>query len=332
MRKVIAFFILCCIITACSGYQKELNTNFAKLGVLQNGDTIIADVPCVMVRNLYVMDSILVVCCYESVDKNVFYLYNKSTGKLLRTFGTIGNGPGEMDLSPIYAERGQRELYHNTFNTPKYIKFSIDSFLNNNTNGVTYYKICDKRINAGLHRYKDSLFISDANGWKGYEYRFALINHTGDTTFCFRDSTRKDSFPYLNPSRTHFFTWNNGKLETEIYKITENSIERLHLREYVKEDEYIDEQNYPGITSYVCTTNDYIFCGWSENIKKENRPNDILVFDWTGIAKGLIDIENVEIFNWVVEYDSKENQMYIVIENKQGAQNIVRYDMSHLPL
>ena len=27
-----------------------------------------------------------------------------------------------------------------------------------------------------------------------------------------------------------------------------------------------------------------------------------------------------------------ENKMYIVVENEQGAQNIVRYDMSHLPL
>ena len=332
MQKLISFLLLCYIITACNVQHEELNTNFSTLGLLQNGDTIIADVPCVTVRNLYVMDSLLVVCCYESIDKNVFYIYNKDSGKLIKSFGTIGNGPGEMDLSPIYADRNKQELYQNTFNTPKYIKFNIDSFLSDNSNGITHYKICDKRINAGLHHYKDSLFISDANGWKGYEYRFALINYMGDTTFCLRDSTRKDTYPYLNPSRTLFFTWNNGKLETEIYKITENSIERAHLREYVREDENIDEKNYPGITSYVCTTNDYIFCGWSENIKKENRPNDILVFDWTGIARGLIDIENVEIFNWVMEYDIKEQHMYLVVENKQGTQNIVRYDMSHLPL
>ena len=332
MQKFITLFTLCCLIAACNIQKEELNTNFSTLGSLKNGDTIIADIPCVMVRNLYVMDSLLVVCCYESIDKNVFYIYNKDSGKFIKSFGTIGNGPGEMmDLMTIYADREKHELYHNSFNIPKYIKFSIDSFINGN-NGITYYKISDNKFSAFLHRYNDSLFISGANGKKGYEYRFALVDYKGDTTFCLRDHTDKNTKPYLNPSRTHFFTWNNGKLETEIYKITDSSIKRLHLREYVKEDEYIDEKNHPGITSYVCTTNDYIFCGWSENIKKENRPNDILVFDWKGIAKGLINIENLDIFNWVMEYDTNENKMYIVVENEQGAQNIVRYDMSHLPL
>ena len=197
------------------------------------------------------MDSLLVVCCYESIDKNVFYTYDKDTGELLKTFGTIGNGPGEMmDLMTIYADREKYELYHNSFNVPKYVKFNVDSFINGN-NGITYYKIRENKIPAFLHRYSD---------------------------------------------------------------------------------EHIDEKNHPGITSYVCTTDDYIFCGWSQNVKKENRPNDILVFDWKGIAKGLIDIENVEIFNWVMEYDIKEQKMYIVVENNQGVQNIVRYDMSHLQL
>ena len=195
----------------------------------------------------------------------------------------------------------------------------------------------------------DSLFITYPRG-----KRYAIVNmHKNDTLFCYDHFEHRSpldmndnnlySFLYyrycnierLNPQRNKLVSLSCCGLVMEIFDIESNTLKRRFAKEYI-EPRYTmkstiePEEGIAGIAYYAYTTNRYIYGAWSESTTNI-PPSQIAVFDWDGTPVMKLTFENNETKE-VFAVDEANKRLYAVVKNNKGQLNIVRYDMSHLPL
>ena len=99
--------------------------------------------------------------------------------------------------------------------------------------------------------------------------------------------------------------------------------------------ETVKNKDYPGLATHLCAKDKYIYARWSNSLKAkgiDRSTNKLLIFNWTGKTIGFITLENQDHFFWMKDVDEVNKKIYILIKNSNGQLNIVRYDMSHLPL
>ncbi len=324
----IAFFF-----TQCKSEPKYLGTEFENLGTIINGDTIISDIPCTNIVQLYIVDSLVVLQCFNTLDNKFAYIYNEKNGEFISSFGNIGRGPGELDFCFMTYRPEDKSFHFVTSHTLQHNIFFLDSILNGNY-VPTSIPLC-KRLNCDVYPFSDSLMLSTANFFKEANYRFSIMESNGDTIIGYRDGTKRRTRAVIKPDYTKLFTYTNGALETEVFNLTRNSIKLASVKHYIKPDENLKgtgiNQDYPGITDVSKASNNYIYSGWTKSLSKE-FPNKLIVFDWEGTAVGTIEIENNPTFKYVIEVNEERKKIYIPLETETGKLNIVRYDMSHLPL
>lgn len=310
-----------------------IGTDFKELGTIKNGDTLISDIPCTDINEMFIVDSLIVLNCFNTLDNKLVYIYNKYNGNFITSFGNYGRGPGELDYSDMTYRYTDKSIQFVTGHTKQNLKFNLDSVLN----GGIYYESTPliERINCSVYPFGDSLLFSSANYFRGANYRFSIMKNNGDTIIGYRDGTKKDTPVILKPDYTKCFTYTNGALETEVLNLTENSISLASINRYIKPNESLNakgiNQEYPGITPRGKASNKYIYTGWTESLSKE-FPKKLIIFNWDGVAIGTIKIENNPKFRYVMDIDEIQKKAYLLIETSTGQLNIVRYDMSHLPL
>ncbi|MBR5857215.1 MAG: hypothetical protein IKY70_08065 [Bacteroidales bacterium] len=319
--------------TQCENEPKYIGTDFKNLGTIINGDTIITDIPCTAIVQMYVVDSLIVLQCFNTIDNKFAYVYNEKDGKFICSFGNIGRGPGELDFCNMTFRPDSKSFHFVTSHTLEHNIFYIDSILNGNYT-PTSIPLCN-RLNCDVYPFSDSLMLSTANFFKEANYRFSIMKSNGDTIIGYRDGTKRRTPVVIKPDYKKLFTYTNGALETEVFNLTRNSIKLASVKRYIKPEEKLEgtgiNQDYPGITDISKAGNKYIYSGWTKSLSKA-FPNKLIVFDWNGVAVGTIAIENNPAFRYVIEVNEADKIIYIPLETKSGQLNIVRYDMSHLPL
>ncbi|MBR5857209.1 MAG: hypothetical protein IKY70_08035 [Bacteroidales bacterium] len=313
--------------------------DFPHIGELRNGDTVVYDIPTDMVMRMYIIDSLALCHCFNTLDNKLIHVYNINTGDFIASFGSTGRGPGEIDLSYSSLKYDERILQIITGHTSQNIKFFLDSIIK----GVNHFTSIplDIRPNSDIFSFKDSLLISDFDFRKKHNFRFAIMGPKGDTIFCYRDGTRKIDSPFaISPDYSKLFTYTNGNFETEVFYLTQNRIDLANKINYIDPERVLDPEtvknkDFPGLSSHICAKYKYIYAGWTNSLKTkgiDRSPNKLLIFDWTGKAIGFVTIENQNHFFWMKDVDEVNKKIYILIKNSNGQLNIVRYDMSHLPL
>ncbi len=339
MKRLFPFLLLIIVTTtSCSNNTIYHGVDFPHIGELLNGDTVVYDIPTDMVMKMYIADSLAICHCYNTLDNNLIQIYNINTGEKIKSIGTKGRGPGEIDWSSSSYKRDARVLQIITDHTSQNIKFYLDSIIT----GTNYFSSTSLNINPNgeILSFRDSLLISGCDYRKKYNYRFAIMGPKGDTIHCFRDGTRRDSYFAVSPDYSMLFTFTNGNFETEIYSLKNNKITLLNRVNYIDPERILDKDviensDFPGLTSHIYACDKYIYTGWSNSLKSTGNdasPNKLLIFDWTGNAKGFVTLEGQEHFFWMKAVDEGNKKIYVIIKNSKGELNIVRYDMSHLPL
>mgnify|MGYP003410785462 FL=1 len=99
-------------------------------------------------------------------------------------------------------------------------------------------------------------------------------------------------------------------------------------------EEQIKAKDFPGIVNFPFPSNKYIYTPWSSSLnpQKAIKADKIVIFDWQGKAQGFITIENINTLEGIMNVNEENEQLLLVVKNSKGELNIVRYDMSHLPL
>ena len=121
----------------------------------------------------------------------------------------------------------------------------------------------------------------------------------------------------------------------EIFDIENGALKRSFAKEYI-EPRYAmkstiePEKGIAGVAYYAYTTHKYIYGAWSES-PANIPPSEIAIFDWHGTPIMKLSFENNDSKE-VFAIDESNRTLYAVVKNKVGHLNIVRYDMSHLPL
>ncbi|MBR5857208.1 MAG: hypothetical protein IKY70_08030 [Bacteroidales bacterium] len=327
------FYTLVFLVFCISCNNTYLGTDFKNLGTLKDGDTIISNIPCTDVNEMFIVDSLILLNCFNTLDDKSVYVYNKSNGIFITSFGNFGRGPGELDYSDMTYRFTDKSIHFITGHTKQNLKFNLDSVLKN---GSIYESIpLGKRLNCLAYPFMDSLLFSTANFYKGSNYRFSIMKNNGDTIVGYRDGTKRDTPVILKPDYTKCFTYTNGALEIEILDLKKDNISLSTIKRYIEPNESLKaksiNQDFPGISPRGNASNKYIYTSWTESISKE-FPKKLIIFNWEGGAIGTIEIENTPKFRYVMNVDEEEMKAYLLIETSQGQLNIVRYDMSHLPL
>lgn len=335
-------FLLC---ISCSQNIEEFNFN--KEFCLSGGDTLVHDIPTTGTCFIDINDSLLVIQMVNTIDRKLIYFYKKDNGELVQSFGEIGNGPGEFHKSfKLALDNGkQRLIYTDPY---KFVHYNIDSILNGNFS----YSLQEFNINNYGSKpiyLKDSLFLTYPRG-----KRYAIVNlYNEDTLFCYdhfehkspldADNDNSHSFLYyrycnierLNPQKDKLVSLSCCGLVMEIFDIENGALKRSFAKEYIKpryamKSTIEPEEGIAGVAYYAYTTHKYIYGAWSESTANI-PPSEIAIFDWHGTPIMKLSFENNDSKE-VFAIDESNRTLYAVVKNKVGQLNIVRYDMSHLPL
>lgn len=343
LNSAISLLVLTGLLS-CNSKEKYTAPVFKDMGSI-TGDTIVRDVMCTYIPNIYIVDSLLVVECINSIDKKAFYIYNKNSGKLLKTFGFYGNGPGELPTSFNHTlDKDTKILYAMGGKTN--VSFNIDSvLLNNNYSFGTHQTLHTTANSAKLFFYKDSLFCSMNDMRPERDYRLAIINSTGDTITCNRE------FPAINmnmdannsmeervfytlrtigcikPDGTKFAIATTCGLHLELFDISTDKISRTDLKRFI-EPKYIanpmrNNGIIPGLVWSLNTSDKYIYGMWSEDTDKL-FPEKIVTFNWKGDPISQYCFGPGMVGGWTIEDDSA---VYITMKDSQGKLNIVKYKL-----
>ena len=314
---------------------------------LSRGDTLVYDIPTTGTRFIDIKDSLLVIQMVNTLDKKHIYFYNKDNGELVRSFGEIGNGPGEFHKSfGLALDNNEHALIYT--DQYKCVHYNIESMLNGNLS-YSSQEFSINNYGSNPIYLNDSLFITFPR-----DKRYAIVNmHKEDTLFCYDHFEHKSpldanndnlhSFLYyrycnierLNPQKNKLVSLTCCGLVMEIFDIENGSLKRSFVKEYI-EPEYtlkstiVPEEGIPGIAYYAYTTDKYIYGAWSESTASI-PPSQIAVFDWNGTPLMKLSFENNDLKE-VFAIDESCRKLYAVVKNKSGLLNIVSYDMGHLPL
>ena len=329
--SLIAVSFLC----SCTQQNKYLGLEFKNIGVLSDGDTILYDIPCTNIRSIHWVDSLIVLHCDNTLDEKLLQVYHINSGNKITSFAQYGRGPGEVDFVEVNY-KPKEKIFQFITDHGQNIQFYIDSVMSGNLRGHSIK--LNSKLRGDQYSFIDTLLFSSAAKFMNDFYRYAIMSPRGDTIMCYRDGTEKRTPVILKPDYSKCFTYSNGNFETEILSLSENSIELyakcLYVNPQTFNEEQIKAKDFPGIVNFPFPSNKYIYTPWSSSLnpQKAIKADKIVIFDWQGKAQGFITIENINTLEGIMNINEENEQLLLVVKNSKGELNIVRYDMSHLPL
>ncbi len=303
---------------------------------------------------IFVSDSLFIFSDDIVENDCMFHLVNKQNGKYIRSFGTYGNGPGEL-MRPTTSyglDINKRQLWAFNQNLPKMVYFSFgfkgDSLYINPITDTPVFT--ESRTCVESRKIKDDLYISSFVNIDGNKHRFAIGN-------CFDTLSTYDEYPRLEEDDGHlnieksFFLYRSyfalkpdgQKMVSattfggimEIFDIKNNKIKRTVLKRFYKPVYYVKnrdskipyihptEKTIIGFSDLNCT-DDAIYVILNPETKG-SALNYICKFDWEGnpVCQYKLD-KHVCSF----DIDTKQNRVYALIENSSTLEeDLVWFDL-----
>lgn len=344
-RHISGFLLLflSVVIFSCGKKSEYKSPVFRDMGTI-TGDTIVRDIMCTDVFSIYIQDSLLITECINSIDKKAFYIYNRHTGQLLRTFGIYGNGPGELPNSFSHAfDKANNILYVMGGKTG--LAFHLDSvLLDSNYRTDTQVTLNTIKNGTAFFCYNDSLFFSTNDFRPDRDYRLAIINPENDTVTCYRKlETFRDiadaahmeqaafytlrTFGSMKPDKSKFVTATGCGLIMELFDLDGGKIKLADVRRFIEPQYDVRSMRnngvIPGLIWSLEATDNYIYGLWSTDTEK-NRPEELVTFTWKGEPVSKYTFGKGAAGSWAVDNDS---EVYITIKDSLGRLNIVRYTL-----
>lgn len=292
-------------------------------------------------NEIVLVDSLLIIRDYLQQDFS-FHVFNKITGKHLKSFGKTGRGPGEV-IYPgnIYYDRKDQTLTTMVSNLNKIIKYNLVNILSDKQPFFSEIKLNKLPLSASeIILGKDLLIL------EGFEKRFSIV----DTNF--QVLGQYYNYPELVPVKDenlvifHYapryalhpsgkkmvsMTYIGGIME--IFDIQNNKI-TPNITKYFHEPIYrvlpdgkpkwiaTVEKTIPGCTD-IYGTEEYIYCIYEGEISKDPQKTlkKIFVFDWDGNLQFEYKIREGIPVNIAVD----EKYIYSVITTGEGEYYLYKY-------
>ncbi len=293
------------------------------------------------------VDTLLIISNKTTLNKNTFHIFSANSGKYIKSFGSVGRGPGEtLFTAPNFStDYNNSRMY--VYDTPlhKLIEYDISKVLNGDVHYASDIKMEEDNghiLTSRFYSLDDRLFL-----W--VDQRF-VIGSTSNIISCYGSYPRLDepeeykklersyfdrlSYTRVSPNKSKFAhaTYSGCILETFSCinnTITPIAINRLYRPIY--ENKYKNE-NYPhvfqsnkaicGIKNLACT-DEYIYATYSD-IPKECSYKSIAVFDWNCQPVKLLSFEDKIQYMYVLSGDKAG---FALAEREDGIVYLARFEL-----
>ena len=354
LNKVLGVSLIICLLYSCSGnqqegmkyvapvFKKQLNVKAKTLN-----DDFIFDI-----GRIHLMDTFLICPGKTDINNNCFHIFSKRSGDYIKSFGDIGQGPGEISsiIRGFCVDDKNMMVYVFDLGQNKYVSFSINDVLNNELYAEDIYfpYLLDNILSYNF------LYLNNEEFLVGYSRlnRFVKtsLEDTIATTNIYpeldepRDYKKVEEayFFYLGcmaakPDGKKIVHATRGGCILEILDCSGNKIQPLQTKRFFKPvyDSSHRNANYPyvsksddavnGIVSISCT-NKYIYANYSDN-KGENAFNQIAVFDWDGNPVKMLSFED-RVISAVFEEDNHTG--YALVWDSDDDVNLITFKIESL--
>ena len=333
-KSVFLFLSLSVILIMFLGCKKKVSSSFCetKISPLYNVQCNINAEDLGNVEGISCNGEHIVIL--DFYDGNSYTLFSNITGKMIKRFGKIGNGPTEIPLGCTGCIVGNS--YYAMDDQVKMIaKYNLDSD-NNNSNYIIKYNMDGAQISK-IIPINDSLFV--ASGCYKDKYQYWLFNkysHVLDFNieiFNANDDRFNSAHKYLsnqgemakhptdlkfvnitrNTSNIDFFIVNNNKIN--IIKSIRNEIPEFHIMESAGFSKVMPTRN--SVIGYfdVCANKRNIFALYSEKTLGESsyKTDIIHIFDWNGNI-----LKRYKLPKEAYYIAANESNIYTVERNEDG--------------
>lgn len=338
--------------TSCSKKKNFPNSIFLNTIFLSERNFNIDEKDLGQIEGIQCNDSVLIVLDFHSGDS--YTLFDTNSGKVIRRFGAIGQGPDEIPLG-TYGHLENKYFYLFYDQTGYIGKHSIDSLWNINSiprsNTLAKYQIEEAQLSRAIPL-NDSIFLGAGTYKSRFQYLlFNKNNKVIDYSIDIYNFENKDFNKYhkflsnqgnlkKHPNKNKFvysinFSSNLDFIEIENNKI--NLIKSLHF--YDPNYQPISNDNLNrvipannNIIGYIdlCATEQFVYALYADKeIFTKGKGNDynsdtILVFDWSGNPIKILKLKNEAYYICI---DEEKKILYAAVINDSYGWSIISYEL-----
>lgn len=353
--KHIYYFIIPFLLLSmsCSEREKKFHDSiFSNTLELSQSDFNIDEKDLAQIEGIHCNDSILIVLDFHSGDS--YTIFDINSGKVIRRFGAIGQGPDEIPLGTYgYIEDKYFYLFYDQIG---YIgKYSIDSVCNTkcilHPHRLAKYQLEETQLSRAISL-NDSIFLGAGTYKSKFQYvLFDKKNNIIDYDVEIYNSNNKEFNKYhkflsnqgnlkKRPNKNQFVYSLNFSSNLDFVEIDNNKIhliKSLHFGNPNYQPVSNDNLNRvipskDNIIGYldICATEEYIYALYADKkIFTDNKSNDynsdiILVFDWSGNPVKKLKLNKKAFYICVNE---KNKRLYAAVTNKTFGWSILSYSL-----
>mgnify|MGYP003418024977 FL=1 len=347
---IISFILLS---TSCSKREKDFpDSIFSTTLELSQSDFNIEEKDLAQIEGIHCNDSVLIVLDFHSGDS--YTLFDINSGKIIRRFGAIGQGPNEIPLGTYgYIEDKYFYLFYDQIG---YIgKYSIDSLCNTKSishpHRLAKYQLEETQLSRAISL-NDSIFLGAGTYKSKFQYTlFNKYNNILDYSIEIYNSNSKDFNKYhkflsnqgnlkKRPNRNQFVYSLNFSSNLDIVEINNNKIhliKSLHFANPNYQPVSNDNLNRvipskENIIGYldICATKEYIYALYADKKRfTDNKSNNynsdtILVFDWNGNPIRKLKLTNEAYYICINE---DRQMLYAAVKDASYGWSIISYKL-----
>lgn len=353
---VLIIFVICCSRETGKNKSEITINDFPKETVLKGTEL---EVPAILLHpsKMIISDSIMVIS--QDRKDSIFSLFKLPDCKYITSFGSLGNGPNEFNLSFANVTMGalnsrngsfavgnlMNKIQYYNFNdviNKKYEPYKIESLPVefNGFRAIGYFSdsiIIGAPYRGGMHLFK---YFSESKDFMTYaeypeKYPMLDVEILREVYGCYmakKPDNTMFALSYAHEGKIEIYNIKNNKKITLKYEGFPTLAENMNINQTTKYLEH-DPDKHIVFCANAVATNKYIYmktCNEKYSIvydkhgpKRSFIPN-IHVFDWSGNP-----IAKLKISDFYSYYSVDPNDKYLYAIDEEVENKINRYDLSN---
>lgn len=348
-------FSLIILLASCTNSKKKtIDKMFSENILLKEGRICIEGAVLGQIEGISCNNKNLIVLDYHT--GNSFTLFEIDSCMFVGRFGTIGQGPNELELG-TYGQIEMNNFYLFYDQTGFIGKYNIDSLLediNTVPSQMVKYKIIDAQLSKAIP-INDSLFIGAGTYMSKFQY--VLFDKNSNVLDYYMDIYNIDDEDFnkyhkflsnqgvlrKRPNKNQFVYSLNFSSNIDFLEIKDNKIQlikslRMHNPDYRPLSDgglnrVLPAKNNPIGYIDLCTTEKYVYALYTNkklftnNVGNDYNSKTVLIFDWNGNPVKKITIDQEAFYICV---DEKSEKMYVAAIDSNFGWVILSYNVGNL--
>ena len=294
------------------------------------------------------IDTLLIISNKTTLNKNTFHIFSANSGKYIKSFGSVGRGPGETFFTaPDFSiDYNSRIVYVYDTNLRKLIEYSFNKIVEGDSHfwSETTMPASEKNhiLTTKFYSLNNGIFLWSNN-------RFAIGN-TSTVLSVYNEYPELDEpeeykkvehsyFRHLShmstsPDKSKFVNATYSGCILETFSIEHNNIKQIAINRFFKPLYTCSNRdaNFPyllpsddamGCIMIMRCTDEYIYAIYSD-IPKECSYKSIAVFDWNCQPIKLLSFEDKIQYMYVLPGDKAG---FALAEREDGTVYLARFEL-----